>query len=51
MNFIAAMLIFPDVQRKAQEELDNVIGQDRLPEFADRKSLPYAQSVIYETMR
>lgn len=31
MHFIYAMLLHPDVQKKAQEELDRVVGQDRLP--------------------
>ena len=45
------MLLHPAVQAKAQEEIDRVIGQDRLPDFADRPSLPYIQAVIYEIMR
>lgn len=49
--FLAAMLLHPNVQKKAQEELDRVIGRDRLPELSDRESLPYVQSIVYETMR
>jgi cytochrome P450 len=30
------MLNFPDVQRKVQEELDRVVGQDRLPGLDDK---------------
>jgi cytochrome P450 len=30
------MLLYPDVQRRAQAQLDAVIGRDRLPELADR---------------
>ena len=51
MNFVAMMLLFPLVQRKAQEEIDRVVGLDRSPDFSDRKSLPYVQCVMYETMR
>ncbi|KAF8506218.1 cytochrome P450 [Gautieria morchelliformis] len=39
--FILAMILYPDVQRKAQRELDEVIGADRRPTFEDRDSLPY----------
>ena len=37
------MSLYPEVQKKAQEELDRVIGRDRLPELDDRDSLPYIQ--------
>lgn len=49
--FIAAMLLHPDVQRKAQQEIDRVIGRDRLPDLNDRDSLPYVQCVVDEVMR
>jgi cytochrome P450 len=31
------MLLYPDVQRRAQAELDAVVGRGRLPQLADRK--------------
>ena len=46
-----AMLLYPDVQKKAQAELDNVLGPDRLPEFDDRESLPYVDAICKETHR
>ncbi|KAI0788920.1 cytochrome P450 [Irpex lacteus] len=49
--FIAAMLLHPEVQQKAQEEIDRVVGRDRLPDLNDRDSLPYLQCVINETSR
>ena len=45
------MLLNPDVQRKAQEELDRVVGSDRLPHFTDRDNLPYLEAVVKELMR
>ena len=51
MNFLAMMMLFPESQKKVQEEIDSVIGQGRLPDFDDRANLPYLQAVIYETMR
>ncbi|KAH9483711.1 Cytochrome P450 monooxygenase COX2 [Psilocybe cubensis] len=50
-SFFMAMALYPEVQRKAQEELDRVIGRDRLPEFSDQLSLPYVMAVVKETMR
>ncbi|KAI0948586.1 hypothetical protein AcV7_009286 [Taiwanofungus camphoratus] len=50
-TFFLAMAMNPDVQRKAQEELDKVVGQERLPSFADRSSLPYVEAVVKETLR
>lgn len=44
------MVLNPDVVKKAQEELDRVVG-DRLPEFADEPSLPYISAVIMEVAR
>ncbi|KAI0768402.1 cytochrome P450 [Irpex lacteus] len=49
--FIACMLMYPEVQQRAQEEIDKVVGRDRLPDFGDRESLPYLQCVLKETMR
>ncbi|KLO13426.1 cytochrome P450 [Schizopora paradoxa] len=51
MTFILAMLKNPDKQRRAQEEIDAVIGSDRLPDISDWGSLPYVQAVCTETLR
>lgn len=45
------MLLYPDVQKKAQEELDRVLGKDRLPDFSDEASLPYITAVLQEVLR
>jgi cytochrome P450 len=45
------MAIYPDVQRKAQAEIDAVVGRNRLPDFNDRESLPYINAMVKETMR
>ncbi|KAF8465421.1 cytochrome P450 [Gautieria morchelliformis] len=50
-TFILAMLISPEVQKKAQAELDAVVGPNRLPEFEDRNSLPYINAICKETLR
>ncbi|QLI73086.1 Multifunctional cytochrome P450 monooxygenase af510 [Metarhizium brunneum] len=48
---ILAMIMFPEVQRKAQEEIDLVIGNERLPSFKDQEKLPYIDSIVKEVLR
>ncbi|TFK85639.1 CyP450 monooxygenase [Polyporus arcularius HHB13444] len=50
-TFFLAMASNPDVQKKAQAELDAVIGPTRLPDFADQDSLPYIGVLIKELLR
>ena len=45
------MITHPDIQRKAQEELDEVIGRDRLPDLEDKESLPYVNALYKEVLR
>ncbi|KIJ13982.1 hypothetical protein PAXINDRAFT_135428, partial [Paxillus involutus ATCC 200175] len=49
--FILAMVLHPRVQANAQQEIDSVVGSERLPNFADRSSLPYVEAVLRETLR
>jgi Cytochrome P450 len=49
-TFILAMTSFPEIQKKAQEELDRVLC-GRLPTHADITSLPYFSAVIKEVIR
>ncbi|KAG2148110.1 cytochrome P450 [Suillus clintonianus] len=50
-SLFLAMSLFPDVQKKAQAEIDAVVGPDRLPSFADRDSLPYTEALAKEALR
>lgn len=45
------MLLFPDTQRKAQEEIDRIVGSDRLPEMSDLPQLPYLANLVRELLR
>lgn len=45
------MTLYPEIQRRAQEELDRVIGTDRMPTFSDRKNLPYIDALVKEAIR
>lgn len=49
--FFLAMILYPEVQQKAKEEIDRVIGNDRLPNFSDRGNLPYLNAVWKESFR
>ncbi|KAF9481944.1 cytochrome P450 [Pholiota conissans] len=49
--FFLAMLHHPGIMRKAQVELDSVVGSSRMPDFEDAGSLPYIQAIIKESMR
>lgn len=46
--FVLAMIKYPDVQAKAQAELDSVLGKSQLPTYADEDSLPYITAVMKE---
>ncbi|THH28084.1 hypothetical protein EUX98_g6101 [Antrodiella citrinella] len=50
-TFILAMVLHHEVFKKAQEELDRVVGPDRLPDWEDRDNLPYLVSVMKEVYR
>ena len=45
------MLHYPDVMRKAQADIEDVVGSKRLPEFDDMAALPYIMAIINETLR
>nr|BAK09423.1 cytochrome P450 [Postia placenta] len=51
MTAMIALVADPAIQMRAQEEMDSVIGKDRLPTFEDRARLPYMHSIITETLR
>ena len=50
-SFLLAMMLHSEVQRKAQEQIDKVIGHDRLPQFSDKKDLPYIDCILWEVLR
>ncbi|KAL7912932.1 cytochrome P450 [Trichoderma velutinum] len=51
--FILAIAKFPEVQEKAQEEIDKLIGTHpiRLPQFDDKERLPYTSAIVKEAIR
>ncbi|KAB5588348.1 O-methylsterigmatocystin oxidoreductase [Ceratobasidium theobromae] len=51
MVFVLAMTMHPEVQAKAQREIDAVLGGNRLPGMEDKISLPFTQCLIKEVLR
>jgi cytochrome P450 len=51
MNFILAMILRPDVQEKAHDLIEDVVGTKRLPTFQDRPSLSYIDAILRECLR
>lgn len=45
------MCLYPNIQRRAQEEINNVIGAERLPVVGDRERLPFINNLISEILR
>ncbi|KAI0365462.1 cytochrome P450 [Pilatotrama ljubarskyi] len=50
-NFLLAMMLHPHVQERAQRELDEVVGRERLPGFEDRARLVYTSRLVKESLR
>ncbi|KAH9853884.1 cytochrome P450 [Lenzites betulinus] len=50
-SFFLAMTLHPEVQRKAQAEIESVVGTDRVPTAADRENLPYIHAILLEVLR
>ncbi|KAI0088580.1 cytochrome P450 [Irpex rosettiformis] len=50
-NFILIMIHHPEVMRKAQAEIDSVVGRERPPLLQDRSYLPYIGAVMKELLR
>ncbi|KAH9976333.1 CyP450 monooxygenase [Lactifluus volemus] len=50
-SLFLALVLYPDVQKRAQAELDSVLARDRLPTFEDRPRLPYINALCKELLR
>ncbi|CAE6390164.1 unnamed protein product [Rhizoctonia solani] len=51
LSFVASMVLNPEVQAQAQNEIDLTLGLGVLPTMADRERLPYVNRLILELMR
>ena len=43
------MMAYPDIQSRVQEEIDSVVGRNRLPRLSDK--LPFTEATIMEVQR
>ncbi|KAJ3485041.1 hypothetical protein NLI96_g5232 [Meripilus lineatus] len=50
-SFYFAMMVYPKVQQRAQEEIDRIVGHERLPLLEDRENLPYVDALVKEVFR
>lgn len=51
LAFVHAMIKYPHVQTRAQQEIDSVIDENRSPIWSDYAKLPYVSQIVKETMR
>lgn len=47
----SALAMYPEVLKRAQAELDAVVGLERLPDFGDQESLVYVNAIVKEALR
>lgn len=51
VGFIQAMMVTPEVQKRAQEDIDRVVGPDRMPVMEDAANLQYIRAIVKESIR
>jgi cytochrome P450 len=51
IDFIQAMTKWNHVLKRAQQEIDSVVGEDRTPVWSDYARLPYTATIVKETQR
>ncbi|XP_058013182.1 cytochrome P450 2W1-like isoform X2 [Ahaetulla prasina] len=48
---VLMMMKYPEIQRKVQQEIQRVVGSERLPVYEDRKQMPFTNAMIHEVQR
>ncbi|KLO13198.1 cytochrome P450 [Schizopora paradoxa] len=51
LTFVFAMLQYPEIQKRAQTEIDQVIGARKRPTLDDKPSLPFVKAIYLESLR
>jgi len=44
--WLMAMIMYPETQKRAHDEIDEVVGQGRIPTFEDCEKMPYMQAMV-----
>ncbi|XP_029433076.1 cytochrome P450 2K1 [Rhinatrema bivittatum] len=45
------MMKYPEIQKRAQKEIDTVIKPGQVPKVEDRRNMPYTDAVVHEVQR
>ncbi len=48
---ILYMIGYPEIQTKVQQEIDAVVGRERLPNLSDKDKMPYTEATLMEVQR
>ncbi|CAA7268212.1 unnamed protein product [Cyclocybe aegerita] len=48
---LKTLVVYPEVQRAGQQEIDRVVGRGRFPDFEDLPNLHYVRAIVFEVMR
>ncbi|MAD87987.1 MAG: hypothetical protein CL912_33925 [Deltaproteobacteria bacterium] len=51
LSAILGLVTHPEVQKKAHDEIDSVVGRDRVPTWEDLEKMPYCAAILKETLR
>ena len=46
-----AMILHPEVMKRAQDAIDTIVGRDRLPTLDELNGIPYLTAVLKEVFR
>ncbi|KAJ6500292.1 cytochrome P450 [Mycena vulgaris] len=49
--FMLSMILYPEVQQAAQNQIDDVVGGGRMPTMKDYDQLPYIRAIVKELLR
>ncbi|CAE6429580.1 unnamed protein product [Rhizoctonia solani] len=50
-SFFLMACLYPEAAKKAQAEIDSVVGRERIPNLQDKSALPYAEAFVQEVTR
>jgi len=50
-SFVLAMSLYPEVQKRAQAAVDEVLHGQQLPDFSDYGTIPYLEAIVNEVLR